>query len=50
VYAYQGRGEQEKARRALAGALQLSPHPEMREALLQMVETSTPLEGAARPE
>jgi hypothetical protein len=50
VYAYQGRGEEDKARRALAGALQLSPNPEMREALLQMVETSTPLDGATRPE
>jgi hypothetical protein len=50
VYAHQGRGDREKARRALAGALQLSPNPEMREALLQMVETSTPADSATLPE
>ena len=45
VYAYQGRGEQEKARRALDAAVRLSPNPEMREALLEMVGTPAPADS-----
>ena len=39
VYAYQGRGEADKARRALEAAVRLSPNPEMRDALTQMLLT-----------
>jgi hypothetical protein len=50
VYAYQGRGDQERARRALARALQLSPNPDMRDALLQMVEATAPADSATPQE
>ncbi|HEX6107578.1 MAG TPA: DUF2723 domain-containing protein [Gemmatimonadales bacterium] len=39
VYAYQGRGDADKARRALEAAVRLSPNPEMRDALTQMLLT-----------
>jgi hypothetical protein len=50
VYAHQGRGDAAAARRALAGALQLSPSPEMRDALLEMVESSAAADTATPPE
>jgi hypothetical protein len=46
VYAYL-EGAPEKARRALEGAMQLSPNPDMREALLQMVESAPSADGPA---
>ncbi len=42
VYAYHGRGDREKAERALLAAGKLSPNPDMREALIQLVESQSP--------
>ena len=50
AYAHQGRGDAAAARRALEAAVKLSPNPEMREALLQMLETPLPDDTAALAE
>ena len=50
VYAYQARGDRQKARRALDAAVRLSPNPEMREALTEMLQLAVPADSAAPAE